>query len=88
MAAGAFSKVDRGATMQEMWEGFESIVLFDAPAEVQSAMKTAFYGGALCLFNWFMVQMDAGEEATENDLTRIDTIDAEIRAYFERTNDA
>lgn len=45
-------------------------------------MEKAFYSGALCLFNWFMVQLDEGIEPTDTDLNRVSLMDAEINGFF------
>ena len=82
--AEAAEKIDAGKTMAEMWEGFaEAVIPFAPRGTVQHEdMKKAFYSGALCLFNWFMVQMDEDRDPTENDLSRVDAIVNEIRAYL------
>jgi hypothetical protein len=80
----AAEKIDAGKTMAEMWDGFaEAVIPFAAPGTTQhEEMRKAFYGGALCLFNWFMVQMDEGSEPTDGDLDRVSVIEAEIREFL------
>jgi hypothetical protein len=80
----AAERIDRGQTMAEMWDGFATTVIPDCPpGSVQhDEMKNAFYAGGLCLFNWFMVQMDEGQEPTDADLARVDAMDAEIHHWF------
>jgi len=53
----------------------------DDPTYLQ--YQATFYAGALCLFNWFMVQLDPGEEATTNDLGKVDRMCNEINGFFE-----
>lgn len=71
--------------MGEMWDGFAEAVIPFAPRDgVQHVeMKKAFFSGALCLFNWFMVQLDEDAEPTEGDLDKVSALDAEIRKFFE-----
>lgn len=79
-------KVDKGTTMAEMWDGFAKIVIpYAPPGTIQhDEMQKAFYSGAMCLFNWFMVQLDEGEEPTDADMDRTTAVDAEIKAFFEK----
>ena len=81
----AASKIDQGRTMAEMWEGFaEAVIPRCPPGHPQySAMQTTFYAGGLCLFNWFMVQMDEGEEASDADVHRVGAMEEELRAFLE-----
>lgn len=78
------AKIDAGKTMAEMWEGFSEAVIPFAPrgSTQYEEMRKAFYSGGLCLFNWFMVQMDEDREPTENDLDRVSKIESEIRAFL------
>ena len=80
----AAEKIDAGKTMAEMWSGFAEAVLPFAPAGSMQyeEMRKAFYSGGLCLFNWFMVQMDPEAEPTDNDLKRVDEIEQEIRGFL------
>jgi len=77
--------VDQGATMEDMWKGFAmiSIPILKAGDIQYDEMKKAFYSGALCLFNWIMVQMDPQAEVTAGDINKVTVIDAEIRAFFD-----
>ena len=79
-------KIDGGETMAEMWEGFaEAVIPFSQAGTVQyREMQKAFYSGAFCLFNWIMVQMDPGIEPTDADLARVDRMDAELTAFFNK----
>ena len=77
-------QVDSGETMAEMWAGFAGMVIPDVhPHSIQySEMRKAFYSGALCLFNWFMVQLEPGDEPTETDLERVSKMSDEIHAFL------
>ena len=80
----AAEKIDAGKTMAEMWDGFSQAVLpFARPGSTQyEEMRKAFYAGGLCLFNWFMVQMDEDREPTEGDLDKVSAIEEEIRSFL------
>jgi hypothetical protein len=80
----ASQKLDRGETMAVMWDGFKAATIPpDAPPIQSREMRNAFYAGALCLFNWFMVQMEPGDdEPTDADLAKVTLMDEELRAYF------
>ena len=82
----AFNQVDSGQSMAEMWDGFATLVIPDCPRGTMQhdEMEKAFYSGALCLFNWFMVQLDEGIEPTDSDLNRVTLMDAEINGFFTR----
>lgn len=80
-----FEKVDRGATVQEMWEGFrDAVIPKDAPQVQLLEMKRAFFAGAFCFYNWTMVQMDAESEVTDADLNRMETIVKEMENFFKQ----
>lgn len=81
----AAKKIDAGETMAEMWAGFsEAVIPFAGPGSTQhEEMRKAFYSGALCLFNWFMVQLDEDAEPTDADLDKVSAMDAEIRSFIE-----
>jgi hypothetical protein len=81
---GAAEKIDAGKSMAEMWEGFsEAVIPFAPKGSIQhEEMRKAFYSGGLCLFNWFMVQLDPDTEPTEADLARTEALEQEIRAYL------
>ena len=80
----AAGKIDGGKTMAEMWAGFaEAVIPFSPAGSMQhEEMRKAFYSGGLCLFNWFMVQLDPEAEPTEGDLDRVDKLEKEIRAFL------
>jgi len=88
--ASASSKFDAGETMAEMWTGFALMVIpFARQDGVQYLeMQKAFYSGAMALFNWFMVQMEEGEEPTDNDMDRVSAMHAEITTFFTKISKA
>lgn len=76
--------LDKGETVAEMFSGYANMVypMLDKASIQYVETEKAFYAGALCLFNWMMVQLDSDEEPTEADLDRVSKIDEEIRAFF------
>ena len=84
--ADANERLDRGKTMNEMWLGFAAKVIpgDTADAKAYRELQAAFYAGALCLFNWFMVQLDEDAEPTDGDLDKVAAMDKEINTFFER----
>jgi hypothetical protein len=79
----ASNKIDRGETMADMWDGFkDKTIPRDAPSIQVTEMRNAFYAGGLCLFNWFMVQMDEDREPTDNDMAKVSAMNAELEDYF------
>jgi hypothetical protein len=82
----AAAKMDAGKTMAEMWNGFAGVTMqhVDLASGQYRDMKNAFYSGALCLFNWMMVQMDDDREPTEADLDKVSAMCREIHAHFAR----
>ncbi|HEX5213299.1 MAG TPA: hypothetical protein VFW22_16360 [Pseudolabrys sp.] len=83
MSEGA-NKVDQGETVADMWEGFFLLTMTHVARDsVQyREMRNAFYAGTLCLFNWFMVQLDADTEPTDDDMARVSRIHDEIQAFM------
>jgi hypothetical protein len=83
MTEGA-KKFDEGETVAEMWEGFFLLTMTHVARDsVQyREMRNAFYAGTLSLFNWFMTQMDADAEPTDNDMDRVTAIHDEIQAFM------
>lgn len=77
-------KVDTGQTMREMWEGFAQKVMPDVPegSPQYDDMMAAFHAGGLCLFHFLMIQLDPGDEPTENDLSRVSRIEQELQNFF------
>jgi hypothetical protein len=84
MTKTASEKLDQGETMAEMWDGFKVKTIPPTAPPIQfTEMRHAFYAGAMCLFNWFMVQMDEGsEEPTEGDMAKVTAMNDELEAYF------
>lgn len=77
-------KLDHGETMATMWAGFEGKCLNGCSPLQVAEMEKAFYAGALCLFNWFMVQLDPEAEPTDADMAKVSAMEQEIDAFFER----
>jgi hypothetical protein len=85
MSAGktANQKIVSGETMAEMWDGFkDKTIPANAPPIQIKEMRNAFYAGGLCLFNWFLMQMDEGDEPTDPDLAKVSALNDELEAYF------
>lgn len=77
-------KLDKGETMATMWAGFDAKCLGGCSDLQRAEMEKAFYAGALCLFHWFMVQLDPEAEPTDNDMAKVSAMEKEIDAFFER----
>lgn len=77
-------KIDSGETMAVMWDGyFASVYPTVSPDSIQGQeLKQAFYSGAYCLFNWFMVQLDEDAEPTDADVDRVEVMHNEIASYM------
>jgi hypothetical protein len=70
------------------WASYEAMALPPQASAVQrEECRLAFYGGASTLFYSIMKSLDAGDEPTEADIARMDSIHAEID-QFARTFDA
>lgn len=78
------AKMDRGETMATMWAGFREKCLRGCSPLQVSEMEKAFYAGALCLFHWFMVQLDPEAEPTDADMAKVSAMEKEIDAFFEK----
>jgi len=78
-------QIDGGLTMAEMWSGFAEccIIGFGPETHQYQDMKSGFYAGGLCVFNWMMQQLDPADEVTPEDLAKVDALETEIRAHFE-----
>jgi hypothetical protein len=77
-------KIDGGETMAEMFEGFAEQIMPDVAKNgpQYADMKGAFFAGGLCLFNWFMVQLEEGSEVTDTDLQRVSKMNIELHSFF------
>ncbi len=64
------------------WESYRKLVVPDDAPDVQiTETRQAFYAGASILFEGLMHGLDAGNEPTDDDLQRMDDIQAEINAF-------
>ena len=75
--------LDTGKPIEMGWAGFVLAVgLAGAPDEQLHEMRLAFFAGAQHLFGTIMSAMDAGEEETDDDMRRIEAVDAELQAFI------
>jgi hypothetical protein len=73
---------DEGKLIEAGWVGYQLAVMSpDAPALQLDECKLAFFAGALHLFSSIMTILDAGAEPTDNDLARLDNIQAELGKF-------
>jgi hypothetical protein len=64
------------------WRNFAEAVLPVNASTVQHVeMRRAFYAGAVALFAALVTGMDPGDEPTEMDLAKMDSIKAEFDRY-------
>lgn len=59
-----------------------NVLPVDAPRNQRVESRRAFYAGATGLMTAIMGKMDPGAEPTASDLKLMDTIDAEIKAFY------
>jgi hypothetical protein len=65
------------------WRNFaERVLPADAPDVQRVEMRRAFYAGAIALFHALVTGMDPGDETTDADLARMDSIKAEFDRYM------
>jgi hypothetical protein len=66
--------------------GFAAMKIMSIPADASDAqvrdMRVAFFAGAQHLFGSLMGIMEAGNEATDNDLSRMDQISNELDNFI------
>jgi hypothetical protein len=75
---------DKGYLIEGGWKGLVYIWDLDKCLPVQqSEMRKAFYAGAQHLYASIMATLDQGEEATTDDLKRMDLIHAELGKFAE-----
>lgn len=73
---------DQGKLIEAGWVGYRMYVLPpDAPQIQIDECRTAFMAGSQHLFGSIMNILDPGEQETEADLTKMDLIDKELRAF-------
>jgi hypothetical protein len=74
---------DEGKLIEAGWIGLRIAALpIDAPAIQLKEMRNAFFAGAQHLFVSIMTILEPGAEPTDDDLTRMDLIDKELRAFI------
>lgn len=74
---------DEGKLMEAGWIGLRLATgLTDAPTAQLREMRMAFFAGAQHVFHTIMTIMDDDREPTEDDLRRVEFIDAELQAFI------
>jgi len=74
---------NEGKLVEAGWVGLKLTVLPpDAPDIQLHEMRAAFFAGAHHLFTSMMGMLDAGEDATEGDVNRMDLIHAELQQFI------
>lgn len=75
---------DQGRLIEAGWVSLRIMsVPDDAPPVQIDEMRNAFFAGAQHLFHSIMTILESGEEPTDNDLSRLDKIDNELRGFIE-----
>lgn len=75
--------VDQGKLIEAGWVGLRlAAIPLDAPAVQLNEMRMAFFAGAQHLFSSIMTILEPGEEPTDNDMSRLDQIDAELKRFI------
>ena len=71
-----------------LWRDYRTKVIpVTAPAIQARECRRAFYAGANALFTSILAMLDPGAEATEADLTKMDLIAEEFRAFARAIED-
>jgi hypothetical protein len=66
----------------KLWESFVAAVIpAEAPEIQRREMKMAFYGGAHGLLSLISMIMDAGDDVTDADMARMESINGELEAF-------
>jgi len=69
-------------TLKSQWAEYrERVVPATAPAVQVLECRRAFYAGAECLLRAIMQGLDPGLEPTDADLSRMESIEAELSAF-------
>lgn len=75
---------DEGKLIEAGWIGLRlAAIPHNAPAVQLSEMRMAFMAGAQHLFSSMLDVMEEGHEPTDNDMNRMDLINAELEAFAE-----
>lgn len=68
--------------IEDVWKSYDAMVIPAAAGELQrQECKMAFFAGCTALFTAITWGMDPGEDPTAADMRRMDTINAELRAF-------
>lgn len=75
--------VDNGKLIEAGWVGFQFMAIPESAPDIQiTEMRKAFFAGAQHLFASMMGMLEAGEDATDKDLRRMDQINAELTRFL------
>lgn len=72
---------DQGKLIEAGWLALRIGLIPNAPASMIDGMRVAYMAGAQHVFASMMTMMDAGDEATEADMRRMDLIAAELNQF-------
>jgi hypothetical protein len=73
---------DKGLVIESGWQMYRLIALSqNTPTGELDRLKEAFFAGAQHLFGSIYSMMEPGTEETENDLRRMDGINAELERF-------
>jgi hypothetical protein len=76
--------IDRGLLIEAGFAALRARAIPEDASPVQlDEMRTAFFAGAQHLFGSIMGALDPDAEPTEQDMERMNKIDAELRAFIE-----
>ena len=74
---------DEGKLIEAGWISYRAVVLHpQAPAVQIEECRIAFFAGAQHLFGSIMTTLEPGSEPTENDLKRMDLMNAELDRFI------
>ena len=74
---------DQGKIIEAGWIGLRiAAIPKDAPEIQLNEMRQAFFAGAQHLFSAIMHILDPGEEPTDADMKRMESIDKELRIFI------
>ncbi len=75
--------LDTGKLIEAGWVSLRMVAVpLDAPKVQLDEMRTAFFAGAQHLFSSIMWSLEGGGDPTENDMRRMDLIDAELKKFI------
>lgn len=74
--------VDNGLLIEAGWVGLRASVIPESAPPIQVAeMRMAFFAGCQHLFGSIMSMLEAGDDPTSADLSRMDQIQAELGRF-------